>query len=151
MKRPREPSGSEGESDGPIDVGREGELRYGPRLGTGRADGLSEREDSSSMRSREMRVWATALRCVCWGGGAGRVQRVPLHARVPGVLCALGHLGLGMEVASVQLAGLMSSCDFLFRCPDETIGKEFFLKLLGKTLIDCWHHTPCLEFADYAE
>ncbi|ELK19488.1 Hairy/enhancer-of-split related with YRPW motif-like protein [Pteropus alecto] len=26
MKRPREPSGSEGESDGPIDVGREGEL-----------------------------------------------------------------------------------------------------------------------------
>lgn len=27
MKRPREPSGSDGESDGPIDVGREGELR----------------------------------------------------------------------------------------------------------------------------
>lgn len=27
MKRPREPSGSDSESDGPIDVGREGELR----------------------------------------------------------------------------------------------------------------------------
>lgn len=38
MKRPREPSGSDSESDGPIDVGREGELEV-RRLGCGARGG----------------------------------------------------------------------------------------------------------------
>lgn len=80
------------------------------------------------------------------GGGELGVCSVCRYTLPP----SLGHFR-AQDGGSVQLAGLMSSCDFLFKCPDETIGKEFSLKLLGKTLIDCWHHTPCLEFADYAE
>uniref|UniRef100_A0A8C9AIM4 Hes related family bHLH transcription factor with YRPW motif like n=1 Tax=Prolemur simus TaxID=1328070 RepID=A0A8C9AIM4_PROSS len=80
MKRPREPSGSDGESDGPIDVGREGELSQMARpLSTPSPSQMQARKKRRGVRkprrSSDRAQLEASLLCLLYPQGSSKLEK----------------------------------------------------------------------------